>query len=50
MSVYIGIFLQPLPQVGGGLCFLCIVKLLKLKSQQDKTALGIWEFMMKMGT
>ena len=25
MSVYIGIFLQPLPQVGGGLCFLCII-------------------------
>ena len=23
---------------------------IKLKSQQDKTALGIWEFMMKMGS
>ena len=42
-------FIRPLPPVGGGLCFLCIVKLLKLKSQQDKTAFESWDFTMKMG-
>lgn len=30
--------------------FSLLCEIIKLKGQQDKTALGIWEFMMKMGT